>query len=128
VPTYGRPTAVTDANGTYVAVRTADDSVWWRVKSAAGTWGNWTSLGGVVSGSPTLLATGGGIYLFDRAGDYTLWQRTYTSSSSSWGGWTQRTEFGSDNFAGAVGVADGASGTAWTVVSGRDGHVHQLVL
>ena len=127
-PTYGRPTAVTDANGTYVAVRTADDSVWWRVKSSSGSWGNWVSLGGVVSGSPTLLATGGGIYLFDRASDYTLWQRTYTSSTSSWGSWTQRTEFGSDDFTGAVGVANGASGTVWTVVTGVDGHVHQIVL
>jgi alpha-galactosidase len=128
VPTYGRPSAVTDANGTYVAVRASDDSIWWRVRSTSGTWGSWTSIGGTVSGSPTLLATGGGIYLFVRAGDYTLWQDTWHTSSSSWAGWTQRTEFGSDNFAGAVGTANGASGTAWIVVNGIDGHVHQIVL
>lgn len=128
VPIYGRPSAVTDANGTYVAVRTSDDAVWWRVRSTSGTWGSWTSIGGTVSGSPTLLATSGGIYLFARASDYTLWQDTWHTSSSSWAGWTQRTEFGSDNFLGAVGAANGASGTAWIAVSGVDGHVHQVVL
>jgi alpha-galactosidase len=128
VPTYGRPSAVTDASGTYVAVRASDDSIWWRVRNTSGTWGSWTSIGGTVSGSPTLLATAGGIYLFARAGDYTLWQNTWHTSSSSWAGWTQRTEFGSDNFTGAVGAANGASGTAWIVVNGVDGHVHQLVL
>ena len=128
VPIYGRPSAVTDANGTYVAVRTSDDAVWWRVRNTSGTWGSWTSIGGTVSGSPTLLATGGGIYLFARASDYTLWQDTWHTSSSSWAGWTQRTEFGSDNFTGAVGAANGASGTAWIAVNGVDGHVHQIVL
>ena len=127
-PTYGRPSAVTDASGTYVAVRASDDSVWWRVRNTSGTWGSWTSLGGTVSGSPTLLATSGGIYLFARASDYTLWQNTWHTSSSSWAGWTQRTEFGSDNFSGAVGATNGASGTVWIVVNGVDGHVHQTVL
>ena len=127
-PIYGRPSAVTDANGTYVAVRTSDDHVWWRTQNAGGTWGSWTDLGGVTSGSPTLLATGGGIYLFARASDYTLWQRTYSSSGSSWGSWTQRTEFASGTFTGAVGAANGASGTAWVVVTGIDGHVHQTIL
>ena len=127
-PTYGRPSAVTDASGTYVAVRTSDDAVWWRIRNSSGTWGSWTSIGGTVSGSPTLLATSGGIYLFARAGDYTLWQNTWHTSSSSWAGWTQRTEFGSDNFTGAVGAANGSSGTAWIVVNGIDGHVHQIVL
>lgn len=128
VPTYGRPSAVTDANGTYVAIRASDDSVWWRVQNTSGTWGSWTSIGGTVSGSPTLLATSGGIYLFARASDYTLWQNTWHTSSSSWAGWTQRTEFGSDNFAGAVGATNGASGAAWIVVNGVDGHVHQIIL
>jgi alpha-galactosidase len=128
VPTYGRPSAVTDANGTYVAVRTSDDAVWWRVQNTSGAWGSWTSIGGTVSGSPTLLATSGGIYLFARAGDYTLWQNTWHTSSSSWAGWTQRTEFVSNQFTGAVGAANGASGTAWIVVNGADGHVHQIIL
>lgn len=127
-PTYGRPSSVTDAGGTYVAVRASDDSVWWRVRNTTGTWGSWTSLGGTVSGSPTLLATSGGVYLFARASDYTLWQNTWHTSSSSWDGWVQRSEFGSDNFSGAVGAANGAAGTAWIVVDGIDGHVHQTVL
>ena len=127
-PIYGRPSAVTNASGTFVAVRTADDRVWWRIRSAAGVWGTWTDLGGVVSGSPTLLATGGGIYLFARASDYTLWQRTYSTSSSSWGAWTQRGEYASNSFTGAVGAANGNSGTAWIVVRGIDGRVHQAIL
>lgn len=128
LPTYGRPSAVTDANGTYVAVRESDDSIWWRTENTSGTWGSWTSIGGTVSGSPTMLATSGGVYLFVRGSDYTLWQNTWHTSSSSWAGWTQRTEFGSDNFAGAVGASNGSSGTAWILVNGVDGHVHQTVL
>ncbi|GAA2749136.1 hypothetical protein GCM10009869_03650 [Amnibacterium kyonggiense] len=128
VPIYGRPSAVSDSNGTYVAVRTPDDAVWWRTRSTAGTWGSWTDVGGTVSGSPTLLATGGGVYLFARAGDYTLWQNTWHTSSSTWDGWTKRSEFGSDNFVGAVGADNGLSGSAWIVVTGVDGHVHQIVL
>ncbi|HEX3782829.1 MAG TPA: hypothetical protein VHX38_24455 [Pseudonocardiaceae bacterium] len=125
-PIYGRPSAVTDANGTYVAVRTATDEVWWRTADTAGNWSAWTDLGGVVSGSPTLLATDGRIYLFDRAGDYTLWQRNYTSGS--WGDWFPRTEFVSDQFTGALGVAAGANGSAWVAGRDQDGQIFQTVL
>ncbi|MET0233672.1 MAG: hypothetical protein ABW224_03435 [Kibdelosporangium sp.] len=119
-PIYGRPSAVVDANGIHVAVRTRDDSVWLHSN------GNWTALGGVVSGSPTLLATQGRIYLFARASDYTLWQRTF--SDGVWGGWFPRGEFASNAFDGSLGAAAGADGSAWVAFRGVAGRVRQVVL
>ncbi|MET0134388.1 MAG: hypothetical protein ABW215_12440 [Kibdelosporangium sp.] len=119
-PIYGRPSAVVDANGTHVAVRTRDDAVWLYSN------GTWTNLGGVISGSPTLLATEGRIYLFARASDYTLWQRNF--ADGSWGGWFPRGEFPSNAFNGSLGVAAGANGSAWIAFTGVAGRVRQLVL
>ncbi|HEY3606663.1 MAG TPA: hypothetical protein VGL06_04145 [Pseudonocardiaceae bacterium] len=126
LPIYGRPSAVTDANGTYVAVRTSDDQVWWRTADTTGTWSAWSALGGVISGSPTLLATEGRVYLFARAGDYTLWQRNFVSGA--WGNWFPRGEFASNAFYGSLGTAAGANGSAWVALRGTDGHVHLTVL
>jgi alpha-galactosidase len=119
-PIYGRPSAVVDATGVHVAVRTRDDSAW--VYSN----GTWTALGGVISGSPTLLATSGRIYLFARASDYTLWQRNF--SDGAWGGWFPRGEFASNAFDGSLGVAAGADGSAWVAFRGVAGRVRQVVL
>jgi alpha-galactosidase len=115
-PIYGRPSAVPGA----VAVRPSDDAVW--VYSG----GAWSSLGGVISGSPTLLATSGRIYLFARASDYTLWQRNFVDGS--WGGWFPRGEFPSNAFDGSLGVAAGDNGSAWVVFRGVGGNVHRTVL
>jgi alpha-galactosidase len=125
-PIYGRPSAVTDASGTYVAVRTADDQVWWRTADVSGTWSAWTALGGVVSGSPTLLATEGRVYLFARASDYTIWQRNFVAGS--WEGWFPRGEFASNAVVGSLGAAAGADGSAWVVLRGPDGRVHRVAL
>ena len=120
-PIYGRPSAVSDANGLHVVVRAPDDSVWlWEATSG------WTSLGGVISDSPTLLATQGRLYLFARASDYTLWQRNFTDGS--WGGWFPRGEFASNAIVGTLGVAAGANGSAWVALRGVDDHVHQTML
>jgi alpha-galactosidase len=119
-PIYGRPSAVLDASGPHVAVRTADDAVWIYEKGA------WASLGGVISGSPTLLATSGRIYLFARASDYTLWQRNF--AGGGWGGWFPRGEFPSNAFDGSPGVAAGDDGSAWVAFRGVGGSVHQVVL
>lgn len=115
-PIYGRPSAVPGA----VAVRTQDDSVWVYRN------GSWESLGGVVSGSPTLLATMGRIYLFARASDYTLWQRNFVDGS--WGGWFPRGEFPSNAFDGSLGVAAGDNGSAWVTFKGVGGQVYRTVL
>ncbi|TFI23854.1 glycoside hydrolase family 27 protein [Streptomyces sp. 4R-3d] len=131
---YGRPSAVVDEAGrTHVAVRTAEDAVWWRVRDTAGDWSAWTSLGGTVSGSPTLVAVDGGVRLYARAGDYTLWQRAYDSegpngSSSGWGDWSARGEFVSGVFDGALGATAGPGDTVLTAFRGVDGRVHQTGL
>ncbi|MEV8415431.1 glycoside hydrolase family 27 protein [Streptomyces niveus] len=129
---YGRPSAVVDEAGrTHVAVRTAEDAVWWRVRDTAGDWSAWTSLGGTVSGSPTLVAVDGGVRLYARAGDYTLWQRAYESDASggsgsgAWGDWSARGEFVSGVFDGALGATAGPGDTVLTAFRGVDGRVHQ---
>ncbi|MFD4113041.1 glycoside hydrolase family 27 protein [Streptomyces niveus] len=132
---YGRPSAVVDEAGrTHVAVRTAEDAVWWRVRDTAGDWSPWTSLGGTVSGSPTLVAVDGGVRLYARAGDYTLWQRAYdsdasdSSGSGAWDGWSARGEFVSGVFDGALGATAGPGDTVLTAFRGVDGRVHQTGL
>ncbi|MFI6094363.1 hypothetical protein ACIA8G_02350 [Lentzea sp. NPDC051213] len=117
-PIYGRPSVA----GGVVAVRTAADAVW--VRPVAG--GEWTSLGGVISGSPTLVEYQDRIYLFARAGDYTLWQ--INRSAGTWGGWFKRSEFPSNSLVGAVGATAGPDGSAWTVVRGPDNKVYRQTL
>jgi alpha-galactosidase len=125
-PIYGRPSAAIDGAGVvHVAVRVRTDEIWERTLSG-GSWSAWTDLGGTLSGSPTLLAADGRIYLFALAADNRLWQRNYVDGG--WGGWFQRTEFATDAFHGAVGAAAGANGSAWIAVTGTDHRVHRLVL
>ncbi|RKR92341.1 alpha-galactosidase [Micromonospora pisi] len=125
-PIYGRPSAVVDDAGRlHVAVRGRTDEVWLRTRTGS-TWSAWSSLGGTVSGSPTLLATSGRVYLFALAADNKLWQRNF--ADGGWGGWFGRGEFATDAFRGAVGAAAGANGSVWAAVRGVDGRVHQVVL
>jgi len=123
---YGRPSAVADGSNTYVAIRTNDDSVWLDTADASGDWSGWTSIGGTVSASPTLLATSSGsVRLFDRASDYTLWENDLSAGGSSWSGWFKQNSFTSDDYAGALGAAADASGSgAQLAYRGVDGHVH----
>jgi alpha-galactosidase len=118
---YGRPSAVTDAAGQiHVAVRTNDDQVWERVRETSGVWGEWSALGGTISGSPTLVAAGDTVHLYARAGDYTLWTRAYTSDG--WGGWSKDTAFASGAFDGSLGATadpDGSVLAAFRGVGGR---------
>nr|WP_307865299.1 glycoside hydrolase family 27 protein [Streptomyces montanisoli] len=126
----GRPAAVTDAAGrTHVAVRTNDDAVWERVRDASGTWSSWTSLGGTVSGSPALVASGNAVRMYARASDYTLWERDYTASGSgSWGGWAKNSAWASGVFDGALGLAANPDGTVLAAFRGVAGRVHQATL
>ena len=123
---YGRPSAVTDGTTIYVAVRTNDDAVWLDTSSAQGQWSGWTSVGGTVSASPTLLETEGRVYLFARASDYTTWEDNLTSGS--WSGWFKRSEFTSDVYDGSFGAAAGDNGFAWISYRGIDGQVHLIEL
>lgn len=121
---YGRPSAVTDAAGrTQLAVRAADDSVRLRVRDASGGWSGWSSLGGTVSGSPTLVATGGQVRLYVRAGDYTLWQRTL--AAGSWGDWSQEKGFPSGSFDGELAAVAGPGGGVLTAFRGVAGVIRQ---
>lgn len=123
-PVYGRPSAVADAEGNlHVAVRTADDAVWWRTRDASGSWSEWTSLGGTISGSPTLVTSGDTVHLYARAGDYTLWQRSWTASGG-WQGWTPHAGFVSDVFAGALGAVAGPDGSVLAAFRGVGDRVH----
>ena len=116
----GRPSAVTEGSSTYVAVRANDDSVWLDTQGADGAWSGWTGLGGTVSSSPTLLATGSGVRLFERASDYTLWEDDLTGGTWSW---SKDSQFTSDLYNGAFGAAaDG--GDADIAYRGVDGSVH----
>jgi alpha-galactosidase len=124
---YGRPGAADDGTATHIAVRAADDSVWVRSKDdASGAWTDWTAIGGVVSGSPTLVATLGRVYLFARASDYTLWQVNHVDGA--WQSWFKLTEFASNSVLGAAGAVAGDNGSAWLAVRGPDDRVHQAKL
>ncbi|MER5939460.1 glycoside hydrolase family 27 protein [Streptomyces sp. NPDC001928] len=123
-PVYGRPSAVVDAQGrVHVAVRTSADDVWTRSRDASGEWSGWTSLGGTVSASPTLVTVGDAVVLYARAGDYTLWQQRY--EGGAWQGWTKRQEFPSAAFDGALGAVAGPGGVVDAVFRGVDGAVHR---
>ncbi|MEV8561743.1 glycoside hydrolase family 27 protein [Streptomyces sp. NPDC051917] len=123
-PVYGRPSAVVDAAGrVHVAVRTAADDVWTIARDVSGQWSGWTSLGGTVSGSPTLVAVGDAVVLYARAADYTLWQQRY--DGGAWQGWTKRQEFPSAAFDGALGAVGGPDGSVDAVYRGVDGYVHR---
>ncbi|MFJ5898592.1 glycoside hydrolase family 27 protein [Streptomyces sp. NPDC093064] len=127
-PFYGRPSAVVDDAGRlHVAVRTADDAVWWRSRDTSGKWSDWTALGGTISGSPTLVASGGTVHLYARAGDYTLWTRNWTASGG-WAGWSKNNAFVSGVFDGALGGVAGPDGGVLVAFRGVDGRVHQTAL
>lgn len=122
----GRPSVAIDAAGAvHVAVRHRTDEVWERVLSN-GAWSDWQALGGTVSGSPTLLATSGRIYLFAVAADNRLWQRNFVDGE--WGGWFQRSEFATGEIQGALGAEPGPDGSASLVLRGVDGHAHRTTL
>ncbi|MFD8718879.1 glycoside hydrolase family 27 protein [Streptomyces sp. NPDC059629] len=122
--TYGRPSAVVDAQGrVHVAVRTAADDVWTRTRDTSGEWSAWTSVGGTVSGSPTLVAAGDAVLLYVRAADYTLWQQRY--ADGAWQGWSKRQEFPSAAFDGSLGAVAGPDGAVDAVFRGVDGHVYR---
>ncbi|SDO84128.1 glycoside hydrolase family 27 protein [Actinacidiphila guanduensis] len=125
----GRPSAAVDSAGrTHLAVRTADDAVWTRERAADGTWSAWTSLGGTVSGSPTLVASGTSVHLLARASDYTLWRRDYDAASGSWGGWYPQQDYASNAFDGSLGATAGPGGTVLVIARGVAGRVRQSAL
>ncbi|MFH9087912.1 glycoside hydrolase family 27 protein [Streptomyces sp. NPDC017673] len=123
-PVYGRPSAAVDADGrVHVAVRAAADDIWTSSRDGSGQWSAWSSLGGTVSGSPTLVTVGDAVVLYARAGDCTLWQQRY--EGGAWRGWTKRQEFPSAAFDGSLGAVAGPDGSVDAVFRGVDGYVHR---
>jgi alpha-galactosidase len=122
---YGRPSAATVAAGTFVTVRLQDDSAWYRRRTANG-WSAWTSLGGVISGSPTAVANGDRVNVFVRGSDYTLWQQDLVDGAGTW--WFKRDQYVSNALTGAVGAAAGTGGSSWVAVRGPDNAVHLATL
>ncbi|MEV6896024.1 hypothetical protein [Amycolatopsis sp. NPDC051372] len=117
---YGRPGAATSTSGTVVAVRTPDDGVWTRTRGTDGTWSDWTSIGGTISSSPTLVAQGDKVSVFALASDYTLWQND--RNGTTWAGWFKQPKYPSGNVVGTLGGAADANGV-WLGVRGPDDHV-----
>eukprot|EP00300_Choanocystis_sp_HF-7_P003489 c12672_g1_i1.p1 GENE.c12672_g1_i1~~c12672_g1_i1.p1 ORF type:complete len:388 (+),score=77.55 c12672_g1_i1:45-1208(+) len=95
----GRVTAVVDPQGLiHIFARAKDSAVWEKRQYANGTeavWGDWTSLGGVVSsGVAAVVDAEGIIHLFARGVDGWLWsmtQKLEDDGSLTWVSW-QRSE------------------------------------
>jgi hypothetical protein len=73
----GAPAVVNSPSGADVFVRGGDNALWTNTYTN-GAWGNWTSLGGVLSASPAAASTGQDrIDVFVRGTDGALYQKTY---------------------------------------------------
>src|SRR6478735_8332723 len=91
-----------------------DNAVWTR-HFAAGTWGGWTSLGGVTTSRPTAVTAGTNhVYLFARGPGNQAWYRE--RNGSTWGGWTTM----GGSIVGGVGAAAWPSGEVEVFVVGTD--------
>ncbi|WP_237540842.1 MULTISPECIES: hypothetical protein [unclassified Streptomyces] len=77
-----------------------------------------------MSGSPTLVADGQQVRLYARAGDYTLWGRTY-ATGTGWGDWSQEKRFASGAFDGELAAVAGPDGAVLTAFRGVAGVVRQ---
>jgi len=92
-----RITAVVDPQGLiHLFGRAADSAIYEKRQFANGTeavWGEWTSLGGVLSGSPAAIVDAEGVmHLFARGEDGGLWtmtQKLEEDGSLTWVAWTK---------------------------------------
>jgi hypothetical protein len=72
----GAPAAAVAGTTVVVAARGADSALWLRMMHN-GTWGTWTSWGGVLTSSPAVSGTADGrIDVFARGADLAVWTRT----------------------------------------------------
>jgi hypothetical protein len=78
----GAPAATVARTTVVVAARGADNALWLRMMDN-GTWGKWTSWGGVLSASPAITGgSDGRIDAFVRGADRALWTRTLRADGS----------------------------------------------
>ena len=72
----GAPAAAVAGTTVVVAARGTDNALWLRMMRH-GTWGSWTSWGGVLTSSPAISGTADGrIDVFARGADLAVWTRT----------------------------------------------------
>jgi hypothetical protein len=72
----GAPAAAVEGTTVVVAARGTDNALWLRMMHN-GTWGSWTSWGGVLTSSPAISGTADGrIDVFVRGADLAVWTRT----------------------------------------------------
>ena len=71
--------------GLFLAARGPMGEVLVRRKDAQETWTNWTSLGSSVASAPAIVAGAGGVWIFARRLDNTVWMATFINGS--WSGW-----------------------------------------
>lgn len=82
-----------DATGhdhTYAFVRMSDNAIWYRTRpDDTNIWGNWQSLGGVLTSAPAATVRWSGtvyvLYLYAKGSDDAIYQRWY--DGASWGNW-----------------------------------------
>lgn len=87
IPLGDGPAAASRNGGTMdVFARGADDALWTR-HFDGGTWGNWTSLSGRITGTPAAAsADSGELDVFVRGADNALWTNHF--AGGNWSGWT----------------------------------------
>jgi hypothetical protein len=86
-PGTGPAVCAQDANSLDVFVVGTDYALWHRHYQSASGWGNWESLGGILTSSPAAASPASGkIDVFVRGTDSGLWQLEY--SNNGWHSWT----------------------------------------
>ncbi len=112
--------------GLRVFVRATDGTVQTAVQSGpGGSWGTWTSLGGLLGPDAQPVAgqdQDGRLEVFVRGGDNLLYQRWQTAAGN-WGGWSQ---LGSVAFTGTPRVSSAGNGALVVTVRGLDGRIRAV--
>jgi len=87
-PGTGPAVCAQDANSLDVFVQGADHALWHKHYQLGSGWGNWESLGGVLTSAPAATSMASGtVNVFVRGGDGALWQKYTTDGGSHWSAW-----------------------------------------
>jgi hypothetical protein len=84
----GAPAVCSDAaNSIHLFVRGTDNALYYR-HEASGAWGQWVSLGGRLTSSPSAASYQFGVFVCARGGDGAFWYKT--GDGENWGAWYTR--------------------------------------